>query len=1203
MRIKRLELTGFKSFVDPTVIDFDAPVIGVVGPNGCGKSNVVDAIRWVLGEMSAKSLRGKSMEDVIFNGSDKRPAFGMAEVSLTFSTEDGIAPAEYAGFTEITVTRRLYRSGESEYLINKVPGRLRDVVDLFLGTGIGHKAYSIIEQGKIDFVINAKPEERRLLLEEAAGVSKFKARKEAALRKMEATEQNLARLRDILHEVTRQINSLDRQVKKAERYKVLKNEVRELELLFSSLNYTELNQEISELKALLDDWTTRETASTGELSTLETDLERGRLELTERDRDHNLLQERSFEVTSRLRLLEAEDGFKKKELQSLDQLTEQAHREIIEFKGRLETLGREKEAQRSKQLSLELDFGGSSTTLETAEQEWKTAESSREETMHAIALLKEERHHASAELQRLDAEKRLYEERQVALKGEVAKNEVEIREEDRRLEEQRTRLQEKARALQELTESCRALDRDIEARRAEVAEKQGRKETLAQELKVRQEELVVKRSRLKSLWDLERNFEGYEEGVRAILQKKKDERDADGVFGVVADFIETAPQYEMAVSAALGERLEYVIVEGHEQGIEAINFLKSQSTGRSSFIPMEVRDYTSSVDVPSEQGGVIGPLLDHVRIKHGYDRIGQFLLGDIVLVNSLSDALGIWRANGHKKTLVTLEGEVVDPSGVVSGGAAGIRGKLLLEKKREIKELKSLCAEMEEEIGLKEDTLSQLEGSLSELTLDLENLSRRAHEDEIKRMGMGQEVQHLEEEYRRVEEARSKIAREAGEVVAELEKANASLAEGEARRMTALQSLTGAETKIASKEAESLEVQIRARHMHEKLTNLRVEAAALSERRSLIEREGERLVKIEDDIRRQIEQKMAAITDAHQKIASIRSSLEGSVAETQTLKESANELAMAQEESRREFEALAAVLKDREARIRDLRKENDLAKSHTGDLRVTLSRCETEIQHLEQKILEKYSVNLAEAAPTFLPPPPAEGEASAFHREEEEARLNELKSKLEGMGDVNLGSIPEYEELKGRQEFLTRQVTDLEESIAALKRAIHRINQTTKQRFEATFEMVNERFKALFPRLFSGGRAEMRLQEGEDGQGLLNAGVELLVQPPGKKLSHIGLLSGGEKALSAVAFVFSIFLVKPSPFCILDEVDAPLDDLNTQRFHNLLQEMTPRTQFILITHNRRTMEKADLLYGVTMQEAGVSKLVSVRMNEAMKLAS
>ncbi len=1196
MRIKRLELVGFKSFVDPTVIDFDAPVIGIVGPNGCGKSNVVDAIRWVMGEMSAKSLRGKSMEDVIFNGSDKKPPLGMAEVSLTFSTEDGIAPVDYANFSEITVTRRLYRSGESDYLINKVPGRLRDVVELFLGTGVGHKAYSIIEQGKIDFVINAKPEERRLLLEEAAGISKFKARKESALRKMEATDLNLARLKDILHEVTRQINSLDRQVKKAERYKVLKNEMRELELRLSALGHAELNREISELRALLDDWTTRETGSTGELATLETDLERGRLELAEKDQEYNRLQEQGFEVTSRLRLLEAEGGFKNKEIQSLDVLKEQAHREIVEIKGRLETLGLEKEEQKTKQTNLEINFGGSSNTLGSAEHEWKAVEGAREDLARAVNRLKEERHQTASEIQRLEAERRLHEERQVSLKGQLAKSEVEFAEEDRLHSEQNTQLQEKTRLLREVTRLCASLHANMETLRSELADKHARREILAQELKVRQEELVVKRSRLKSLLDLERNFEGYEDGVRAILKKKKESREIGGVFGVVADFIETAPRYEMAVSAALGEKLQYVIVQGHEEGVEAINYLKAASTGRSSFIPIEVRDHSTDA-FSYQQDGVIGPLMNHVKIREDYRKIGQFLLGDVVLVETLGDALTLWRGNGHTKTLVTLDGEVVDPSGVVSGGSSegdGIRGKLLLEKKREIKELKALCAEMEEEIGLKEDTLSQLEGSLSDLGMNQDTFSRSAHEEELKHMSLAQEVQHLEEQYRRVEEARSKVAREREEIVAELEKADASLANGDARRMNLLSVLEEKNVAVARAETEIVDTQHRSRLAHERLTSLRVEAAALSERRSMAGRESERLLNVESDLRRQSDQKMASITEAHQKITEARSALQAAASEIVSLKATADALVVSQEDARTAFETLAGALKNKEARVRDLRKENDLARSHTGDLRVTLSRAETEISHLEQRILEKYSVNLAEV-PVEVPP--------EFNREEEEARLTELKSKLEGMGDVNLGAIPEYEELKVRHEFLAKQIEDLEDSIEALKKAIHRINQTTKLRFEATFEMVNERFKTLFPRLFSGGRAEMRLQEGEDGQGLLNAGVELFVQPPGKKLSHIGLLSGGEKALSAVAFVFSIFLVKPSPFCILDEVDAPLDDLNTQRFHNLLHEMTPRTQFILITHNRRTMEKADLLYGVTMQEPGCSQLVSVRMNEAMKLAS
>jgi len=1198
MRIKRLELVGFKSFVEPTVIDFDAPITGVVGPNGCGKSNVVDAVRWVMGEMSAKSLRGRSMEDVIFNGSEKRPPLGFAEVSLTFSTEDGIAPPDYAGFSEITVTRRLYRSGDSEYLINKVPSRLRDVVEIFLGTGVGHRAYSIIEQGKIDFVINAKPEERRLLLEEAAGVSKFKARKEAALRKMEGTEQNLSRLKDILHEVTRQINSLDRQVKKAERYKGLKNELRELELRLSALNYLELTREVSELKSLLDDWTTKETHSTAELSTLESDLERGRLESVEKDRAYNTLQERTYEVTSRLQLLEAQDGFRRKELKILEDANESAHRDIVELKGRLDTLKVEKEEQDKKQQELEAESGGSNALLDLAEKEWHAVESAREHLVHSIEILKEERHQSSSEIQRIEAEKRLYEERQVALKGQIARAEVETSEEARRLEDQKGLLQTKAQQLQDTTERCRTLHADLENLKGDIASKQERKETLSKELKVRDEELMQKRSRLKSLLDLERNFEGYEEGVRSILQKKK-QGGHQGVFGVVADFIETSPQYEMAVSAALGEKLEYVIVKGQAEGIEAINCLKAEATGRSSFIPVEIRDKIVE-DFPYQQSGVLGPLLSHVRVKSDYQKIGQYLLGDVVLVETLGDALSLWRANGHKKTLVTMDGEVVDPYGVVSGGTTGIRGKILLEKKREIKELRFLTSELEEEIGLKDDTLSQLEGSLSELRLDQDALSKRLHDEELKRMTLGNEVQFVEEEYRRLETARFKLAQDLEKLAQESSRATELIVYGDLRRAELLGLNEAKEQEIANQETALVQSQHRSRQTQDRLTTLRIEAASMTERRALVQREGDRLMRIEQDFGQQIEQRLATITEAHQKIALIERTLEEAVNETATLKKFAGDLAISQEEARRDYEALATSLKDKEARVRDVRRENDLARSHTGDLRVTLSRAETEVGHLEQTILERYSVVMAESAQGFAPRPETQTD---FNREAEEARMAELKSKIDQMGDVNLGAIPEYEELKQRQDFLSKQIQDLEDSLDALRKAIKRINETTKLRFEATFAAVNERFQTLFPRLFQGGRAELRLVESEEGQGLMNAGVELLVQPPGKKLSHIGLLSGGEKAMSAMAFVFSIFLVKPSPFCILDEVDAPLDDVNAARYHNLLAEMTPRTQFILITHNRRTMETCDLLYGVTMQEPGCSQLVSVRMNEAMKLAS
>jgi len=987
MQIKKLEMVGFKSFVDPTVIEFDAPLVGIVGPNGCGKSNVVDAIRWVMGEMSAKSLRGREMEDVIFNGSESRPAVNLAEVTLTFSTADGIAPAAYAGFSEIAITRRLYRSGESEYLINRIPCRLKDIIELFLGTGVGHRAYSVIEQGRIDFAINAKPDERRLLIEEAAGISKFKARKEAALRKMEGTEQNLVRLKDILGEIGRQIGSLDRQVKKAEKFREVKGELKDLELKLAGADYREATSECRELEGLLNDWVRRETESQARLSTIEAEIEGKRLEIVQKEREISQMQEKIFENSTRLKLLTAHQEFRAKERRRLEEEGE-----------RLKQVASQGAEVRGRFGKIEEEIKALGTRTGTAEQE-------REDLQTEIA-------------------------------------------------------------------SCRE-----------------RQEVLEKDLAIRREELGFKRSRLKSLVDLERNFEGYQEGVRTILRARREGLQKEGVLGVVADIVETPPQYEMAVSAALGEKLQYVIVKSYEAGVEAVSYLKSQASGRSSFISLDVRDMEAK-PFPYEAEGVIGPLLHLVHLREEYSRIGTYLLGDVVLVQDLKDAIQIWRANGHKKTLVTLEGEVVDPYGVVSGGTEGVPGKLILEKKREIKELRADVARLEEEIGLLEDSVSQSQGKVSEMALALEEMKKKRHEEDLARISLEKEYENLKREVVRLDEDQEKIRE----------------------------------------------------------TDLKLEGLRSEEVEERSEKEG--------------------------------------------LEKILGELTVQCDTSRREFEKSSGAVQESETAVRSLRKEFDLSRSHTGDLRVTLSRLEGDLQHLEAQMLEKYNVVLSQVAESLSR---IEGE-----RAMEEQRLAELKARIEKMGDVNLGSIPEYEELKNRRTFIEGQIQDLEQAIEGLKKAIQKINLTSKKRFEETFQLVEERFRALFPRLFGGGRAELRLVETDPA---LPAGVDLFVQPPGKRLSHIGLLSGGEKALSAVAFVFSLFLVKPSPFCLLDEVDAPLDDANVDRFHRLLSEMLQRSQFILITHNRRTMEQCHLLYGVTMEEAGSSKLVSVRLNEALPLAS
>ena len=1198
MKIKRLEIVGFKSFVNPTIVDFEAPITGIVGPNGCGKSNVIDSIRWVMGEMSPKSLRGRSMEDIIFNGSEKRPPLGMAEVTLTFSTEDGIIPPQYSGFTEISITRRLYRSGDSEYLINKVQARLHDIIDLFLGTGVGHKAYSIIEQGKIDFVISSKPEDRRLLLEEAAGISKFKSRKEAALRKMEGTEQNLVRLRDIYNEVTRQIASLDRQVKKAEKYKVLKNELREIELKLSARKYQDWNKDLQELRQQLETISIQEATSTAQVQALETDLEAGRLDLTDKERQLSAYQEKNFEITGRLQLLEQQDGFWHREIQGLEQQAEIATHEIEEMKGRLEAIFQEKTNQEQKQLSLNMDFTNSSTLLESTEKEWKTLENQREELTQTVDKTKLEIQHNQSEMARLDADKRLYEDRRVSLKGQIAKILVEKEESERRLSEQKILIDQKKQNAQESSLKYQCLKTELSNLKTKKFELQEKRDILNQELNLHKEELVLKRSRLKSLQDLERNFEGYEEGVKSILKASKENGPSSGVFGVVAQMIETSPQYEAAVGAVLGEKLQYVIIESHEKGMEAINFLKAQGSGRGSFIPSGLSFATRDSAVSQmhyDREGVLGSLMDKIKVKDGYQKLAQYLLGDTVVVDSLSRALDLWRQSKPDQTLVTLDGEVVDPVGVVSGGNTGIQGKMLLEKKREIREILTVVGEMENEIGLKEDSVSQLEGSLSEVSMTLEDISKEAREEEIRCMSFDKEVQHATSELQRLEREFAKYGDQISHLEHDIEKTNPFFEGYEVKRTELLQNIDNRQNAVSLLDSDLKNLVLATRQIYDRLTQLRIEAAAVAERKNIAGLELDRLNKTEIDIKKRLQDRAEFITQANQKMSGLQQSLQSAGEEKVVLKQAAQDVSVQQEEARLACENLTTDLRQKEDSLKEVRKENDLCKTQSGDLRVSLSKLETEFNHLSQHIFERYSVILSEHAATYDPELLA-----SINIAEDDVHANELKEKVSKMGEVNLGAIEEYEELKKREEFLSTQITDLETSLDTLKKAIQKINLTTRKRFEETFHMVNERFQALFPRLFQGGRAEMRLTDEND---LLNSGVELLVQPKGKKLSHVGLLSGGEKALSAMAFVFSIFLVKPSPFCILDEVDAPLDDANAERYHHLLTEMVSRTQFILITHNRTTMERCDQLYGVTMQEPGVSQLVSVKLSEGLKMAS
>src|SRR5216683_1945404 len=670
MKIRRVEISGFKSFADRVVFSFDDGVTGVVGPNGCGKSNVVDAIRWAMGEQSAKHLRGRSMEDVIFSGSESRPPTGMAEVSTTFQNDGRLVPPQYAGFAEITVTRRLFRDGTSEYEINKAPCRLLDITELFLGTGVGTRAYSIIEQGRIGLIVSAKPEDRRSIIEEAAGVTKYKARRKQAERKLEATEQNLLRLGDVVAEVRARLSSLERSAKKAEKFRELRGELRELELLAACRQHLALGQTEAAQAHELSEASEAESVAHAHVAKLEAGLSAERLQLLEDEKGVQELAEHSHKIDKQLRLSEQEMEFAKRERETIAARQVQHEEEVGLLGVRLDLLGREEEGLRIEQQKL-ADATAEDQARQTQAEE--TLEGALREIHDAQHAVEAERHHAVSVLTRL---------------ANHRTNLV-------NLEKRRNDLSARLQKTVSETEQREVTEEDLARGRAE------QRETDAQLIKLR-EELADRRSRLTSLLELQKNFEGYGRGVKAIMLRQEEERRRDGIYGLVADVLRVEPRYERAVEAVLGERLQLVVVESHAAGLKAVDYLRKAAQGRASFVPLTEMEQLPLVP---EEADLLAPegtvrAVEVVDCAPEHDRLRNYLLGDVCLCDSLATALALWARNPGERTFVSADGEVVDKEGIVSGGALeGVAGGLL-HKRRELQELAETVQELEAKLHL-----------------------------------------------------------------------------------------------------------------------------------------------------------------------------------------------------------------------------------------------------------------------------------------------------------------------------------------------------------------------------------------------------------------------------------------------------------------------------------------------------------------------
>ncbi len=1208
MRVKQIELTGFKSFSDKTVLRLHDGVTCIVGPNGCGKSNVVDAFKWVLGEQSVKSLRGEKMEEVIFQGSATIKQKGMAEVTLQISfspqlkksDDNGNKTDSAAAQDGSSVSRRLYRSGESEYLLNKSQCRLRDVKDIFLDTGLDVKSYSILDQGRVAELINTKPLDRRFLIEEVAGVMKYKVRKTEALSKLESSKQNLLRINDIVHEVRRQINSLDRQVKKAERYKRLNAELKCIELRIAKREYLRLSGILQELSAEIERLREADSLKRSTLSTLENQIEAKRLELADREKTltdlENSLYSKEKEISESekhvailksaienrradiLRLSSQQRDFENKKedlIKKLGTIDANASALSSEMSGLTDELDEKRELLSS----IELSIGDKESGVEEK----------RKELFRVSEIVSQHRNN----LHKLQSsfETLQYRESTSSKDMETVKSGISAAEESiRTAVENIAALKDRLAAMQSEKE---ALKSETEKLKIDI-------ETKKSLLGTEREALASNMARIGSLKELAFDkslMDVLSEAVPAARQAATGTGDArktpSGLSTdclVLSDVISTEREYEKAIEAALSERINSILLKNIEDILTAAAVIKEKNLGRTSIL------YTGFSDKRHASGykagasgtqqpkfdGVIGRASDFITLENSQMQgPAEMVLQNTLIVRDLQAAIAF---RDHEAsctfTLVTLDGEVIDRDGVILAG----QGKDILKRKREIKELhaavldqQSLVHGYENDLSIAADVLSDRKKSLTTMESTLVTLEKELSVADHSLKGLYEET---ERKQRKLAFLNSEIAAVTGEKeslktlitskseeIGLYEKERDNINEG----ITVLQGSIGSvRTQYESARSEVTDLQLAITSHREKMESLRREKANIAGALRELEKSREAAVREAEEAAKRLSESSSGLERYEEAIKLL-------VVEADTMR---REKTSQKEAIDAESQALVAE----GSSLKNMRIEIDALSQQLSDANTKALENRLRAENIESSISNKYGFEIKHG----------EIATEEFDLAEDEELANQLNEKIRDLGPVNLGTIEEYEELKKRYDFLTQQQQDLTLSIAELEEAISRINASTRRKLREAYDALRTKFSEVFITLFGGGRADIILTDEEN---MLESGIEVIAQPPGKKLQNLNLLSGGEKALTSLSLLFAGFLIKPSPLCILDEVDAPLDESNTLRFAQMIKGLSKDTQFIVVTHNRSTMEVADYLYGITMEEPGVSKAISLQFTE------
>ncbi|WP_079480220.1 chromosome segregation protein SMC [Halobacillus salinus] len=1185
MFLKQLDTVGFKSFAERVTVDFVEGVTSVVGPNGSGKSNITDAIRWVLGEQSAKSLRGTKMEDIIFAGSESRKALNMAEVTLTLDNSDHTLPLDYE---EVSVTRRVYRSGESEFYMNNQTCRLKDIVDLFMDSGLGREAFSIISQGKVEEILSSKAEDRRSIFEEAAGVLKYKQRKKKAEYKLAETQENLNRVEDIIYEIDGQLEPLKEQAAIAKDYLQKKDELKQIEISLLITQIEQLHEDWQQLLSQLEEVKEKESSLAGQVESQEASVAEQRSEMQVLDQSIDELQETLLILTKELEGLEGKKELMKerhKHFEENKEKNEQEQQELHEKVEELSSIAKEetdkltadKQARSETKQALKQTEDALSQDLAALEDQIEDLKSDYIDLLNDQAAKRNEKQNLEKQISQIsykkdgqqDKFKDLLEEREL-LEGKLQEVEVELN----KVSEQRASLEQEH---EELTGKLKV-------------NKQSYNEW-QEKLYKGYQYLEKLRSKKEMLEDMKEDFSGYFQGVREVL-KARESGKLSGIEGAVLELIDIPNHLMTAIETALGAQAQHIVVRDEQAGRQAIHWLKQNNKGRATFLPLTAiqprQIYGQAQNQLPEQAGFVGVAGDLVSFDSAYQKAIAHLLGHIVIADNLENANSIARFLNRKYRIVTLEGDVVNPGGSMSGGAQKKSNQSLFTREKELQDLTVKIDDFSKKTTDVEGKVQQLKGSIEtseqevvKLEEAVAKLKTQEYEQQSDVREWKMRKKHVNDQLQLFDQDQKQFDQDHVQTKQQIEELDAGLMELE-KRLKSIQSTIDQLTETKAQQQQDEE------KLREKKQQLHIK---LAEQDSSVKNQQEKADRYNKELtlaKQQLQESKAAFNQLMEVVDSnlTEEEMVQEIKEMQERKERTERLIQERKESR------SKSVKKVERIEADLKEQKRLLQNFTHDIQakeVKANRLDVELENLLDYLQKEYVMTFERAKREY----PAVEDVQQSSRE-----VKLIKRAIEELGTVNLGAIDEYDRIQERYTFLKGQQEDLLEAKGTLHNVIGEMDGEMQRRFEETFTSIKNEFNDVFRELFGGGSADLRLTNPDD---LLESGVDIVAQPPGKKLQNLNLMSGGERALTAIALLFSILRVRPVPFCVLDEVEAALDEANVDRFAAFLKEFSEETQFIVITHRKGTMEQSDVLYGVTMQESGVSRLVSVRLEETTEL--